>query len=96
MIGSFSRLSWRCRECPEVDTCDEKRMELCAVKIEPPQFEFPAMPKMTIKHTGIRIDSGTSIQMSQEDSDKITEYLRARIAEETERLWSQCLFGDGR
>ena len=34
---SLSKLSEKCKSCPKVDTCDHKRMELCALAELPEQ-----------------------------------------------------------
>lgn len=37
---TLSKLSETCKACPKVDTCDHKRMELCALKELPPQVSM--------------------------------------------------------
>lgn len=39
---TLSKLSERCKACPKVNTCDHKKMELCAVAILPPQVSMSA------------------------------------------------------
>lgn len=52
---ALSKLSEMCKACPKVDTCEHKRMELCALAELPPQVsmnvgqlisESAAMPLM--------------------------------------------------
>ena len=35
---TLSKLSEKCKACPKVDTCDHKRMELCALAELPPKM----------------------------------------------------------
>lgn len=37
---TLSKLSEMCKSCPKVDTCDHKRMELCALAELPPQVSM--------------------------------------------------------
>ena len=37
---TLSKLSERCKACPKVDTCDHKKMELCALAELPPQISM--------------------------------------------------------
>ena len=39
---TLSKLSERCKACPKVDTCDHKKMELCALAELPPQVSINA------------------------------------------------------
>lgn len=39
---ALSKLSEMCKVCPKVDTCDHKRMELCALAELPPQSSMNA------------------------------------------------------
>ena len=39
---TLSKLSKRCKACPKVDTCDHKKMELCALAELPPQVSMSA------------------------------------------------------
>ncbi|MCR5753301.1 MAG: hypothetical protein K6G30_00620 [Acetatifactor sp.] len=39
---ALSKLSEMCKACPNVDTCDHKRMELCALAELPPQVSMNA------------------------------------------------------
>ena len=39
---TLSKLSEMCKACPKVDTCDHKRMELCALAELPPQVSMNA------------------------------------------------------
>ena len=40
---SLSKLSEKCKSCPKVDTCDHKKMELCALAELPEQNIASAM-----------------------------------------------------
>ncbi len=58
-----------------------------------------AMPRITVKRTEAQIDPAVQIQISQEDSDRIAERVRERIAEEMESVlsrWSMCSYEGGR
>lgn len=37
MAESLSRLAEKCKNCPKLEKCDHKRMELCALADLPPQ-----------------------------------------------------------
>ena len=39
---TLSKISERCKACPKVDTCDHKKMELCALAELPPQVSINA------------------------------------------------------
>ena len=39
---TLSKLSEMCKSCPKVDTCDHKKMELCALAELPPQVSMSA------------------------------------------------------
>ena len=39
---TLSKLSERCKACSKVDTCDHKKMELCALAELPPQVSMNA------------------------------------------------------
>lgn len=39
---TLSKLSEMCKACPKVDTCNHKRMELCALAELPPQLSMNA------------------------------------------------------
>ena len=39
---TLSKLSERCKVCPKVDTCDHKKMELCALAELPSQVSMSA------------------------------------------------------
>lgn len=39
---TLSKLSEKCKACPKVDTCDHKKMELCALAELPPQISMNA------------------------------------------------------
>jgi len=39
---ALSKLSERCKVCPKVDTCDHKKMELCALAELPSQVSMNA------------------------------------------------------
>lgn len=40
---TLSKLSEMCKDCPKVDKCDHKRMELCALaELPPPQVSMSA------------------------------------------------------
>lgn len=39
---TLSKLSEKCKACPKVDTCDHKKMELCALAELPPQVNMNA------------------------------------------------------
>lgn len=39
---TLSKLSERCKVCPKVDTCDHKKMELCALAELPSQVSMNA------------------------------------------------------
>ena len=39
---TLSKLSEMCKACPKVDTCDHKKMELCALAEVPPQVSMSA------------------------------------------------------
>lgn len=39
---ALSKLSSKCKACPKVNTCDYKKMELCALAELPPQISMSA------------------------------------------------------
>ncbi len=82
---TLSMLSRKCKECPKLDTCKEKRMELCMFKMEEP-IAMPATMGHTISLAQPMIRD-TSIHT--EISEKIIEKINRRIAES---LYMQCKF----
>lgn len=76
-MGAISRLSEKCKKCPHVDYCNDKRLEACAfvkmpgnasIKHTAPVISMSAIP-MAMTHTPITINMGNyeSINTSMEE-----------------------------
>ena len=75
-MGSVRRMASKCRSCPKKDTCDYKKMELCAYIEEPPLMAEVAMPSvadliqpMMIKHDyrDVKVGENTTITIDVEE-----------------------------
>lgn len=75
-MGSVRRMTSKCRSCPKKDTCDYKKMELCAYIEEPPLMAEVAMPSvadliqpMMIKHDyrDVKVGENTTITIDVEE-----------------------------
>ncbi len=88
MTGTISRLSWRCQSCPEVDTCDKKRMELCMVKLEPSQqaHSYKFGRGMTVKEITVR--PAVHIHVSQDDIEEAA----ALVLKEVNKVLERCFY----
>ncbi len=70
---TLSRLSRKCRECPNLDTCEEKRMEFCMLKIEEP-IAVPATMGYTISLTQPMIrDTSFHAEIREQIIEKINK-----------------------
>ncbi len=45
---TLSKLSEKCKACPKVDSCDHKRMEMCALAELPPKMCADAMQTASV------------------------------------------------
>lgn len=75
-MGAVRRMASKCRSCPKKDTCDYKKMELCAYIEEPPLMAEVAMPSvadliqpMMIKHDyrDVKVGENTTITIDVEE-----------------------------
>lgn len=75
-MGSVRRMASKCRSCPERDSCDYKKMELCAYIEEPSVSAQIAMPSvaelmqpMLISHDyrDIKVAENTTITIDVEE-----------------------------
>lgn len=80
-MGSISKLSEKCKSCPNVDTCNHKRMELCAY-IEPKNsadLTSPVLPgmvqDMVMKHDyrDVKVGENTKITIDVEELKRQVE-----------------------
>lgn len=75
-MGALKRMASKCRNCDKKDTCDYKKMELCAYIEEPPLMASASMPSvaeltqpMMIKHDyrDIKVKENTKITIDVEE-----------------------------
>lgn len=75
-MGALRRMASKCRNCDKRDTCDYKKMELCAYIEEPPMIQGASMPitadliqPMMVKHDyrNIKVAENTNITIDVEE-----------------------------
>ena len=86
MAESLSKLSEKCKTCPKVDECDNKRMELCALAELPNRATIDVGQKRDCDNFGVTVsvkDVKTIIkeQPTAYDIDKVVEKLYEKRTE---------------
>lgn len=75
-MGALRRMASKCQNCPKRDSCEHKKMELCAYFEEPPVLAQVSMPSvaelmqpMLIPHDykDIKVGENTTITIDVEE-----------------------------
>lgn len=76
-MGIISQMAEKCQKCPKSDTCDHKRMEMCAY-IDMPINCAPAMPQVeaSISINAIPNTSSTTESILKEIEKTISRSLK--------------------
>lgn len=76
-MGIISQMAEKCQKCPKRDTCDHKRMEMCAY-IDMPINCSPAMPQVeaSISINAIPNTSSTTESILKEIESTISRSLK--------------------